>query len=82
MINDTYEVCRKTTEPDENGNMIMYMTIKASKKKFLENAVNELSKDKELEARFNEKQFRDSAFKVFEDSNEQEYNEFRENQKP
>ena len=80
MINDTYEVCRKNTSPDENGNMIMYMTIKASKKKFLENAVKELSKDKELEVRFNEKQFRDSAFKVFEESNEKEYNEFKENQ--
>lgn len=80
MINDTYEVCRKNTEPDENGNMMMYMTIKASKKKFLDNAVNELSKDKELEVRFNEKQFRDSAFKVFEDSNNKEYNEFKENQ--
>ena len=80
MINDTYEVCRKNTSPDENGNMIMYMTIKVSKKKFLENAVKELSKDKELEVRFNEKQFRDSAFKVFEESNEKEYNEFKENQ--
>lgn len=80
MINDTYEVCRKNTSPDENGNMMMYMTIKASKKKFLDNAVNELTKDKEMEVRFNEKQFRDSAFKVFEDSNEKEYNEFKENQ--
>ena len=59
--------------------MIMYMTIKASKKKFLDNAVNQLSKDKELEVRFNEKQFRDSAFKVFEESNEKEYNEFKDN---
>lgn len=80
MINDTYEVCRKNTDPDDNGNMIMYMTIKASKKKFLDTAVNALTKDKELEVRFNEKQFRDSAFKVFEDSNEKEYNEFKENQ--
>lgn len=80
MINDTYEVCRKNTEPDENGNMIMYMTIKASKKKFLDNTVNELTKDKELEVRFNEKQFRDSAFKVFEESNNKEFNEFKENQ--
>ena len=80
MINDTYEVCRKNTSPDENGNMMMYMTIKASKKKFLDNAVNQLSKDKELEVRFNEKQFRDSAFKVFEESNNKEYNEFKENQ--
>lgn len=81
MLNDTYEVCRKNTDPDENGNMIMYMTIKVSKKKFLETAVNDLSKDKELEVRFNEKQFRDSAFKVFEESNDKEYNEFKENQK-
>ena len=80
MVNDTYEVCRKNTSPDENGNMMMYMTIKASKKKFLDNAVNTLSKDKELEVRFNEQKFRESAFKVFEESNEKEYNEFKENQ--
>lgn len=79
MINDTYEVCRKMTDPDDSGNMMMYMTIKASKKKFLDNAVNQLSKDKEMETRFNEKQFRDSAFKVFEESNNKEYNEFKEN---
>ena len=69
-----------STEPDENGNMMMYMTIKASKKKFLDNAVKELTKDKEMEVRFNEKQFRDSAFKVFVESNNKEYNEFKENQ--
>jgi len=79
-INDTYEVCRKQTAPDANNNATMYMAIKVSKKKFVEDVVKEISKDKQMEVRFNEKQFRDSAFKVFEDSNKEEFNKFKENQ--
>jgi len=79
-MNDTYEVCRKQTAPDANNNATMYMAIKVSKKKFVEDVVKEISKDKQMEVRFNEKQFRDSAFKVFEDSNKEEFNKFKENQ--
>ena len=79
-INDTYEVCRKQTAPDANNNATMYMAIKVSKKKFVEDVVKEIGKDKQMEVRFNEKQFRDSAFKVFEDSNKEEFNKFKENQ--
>ncbi len=77
-INETYEVCRKQTRPDEKNNVIMYVTIKVSKKKFTDNMVKQLSEDEQLKVRFNEKTFRDSAFKVFEKSNEKEFNEFKE----
>lgn len=76
-INETYEVCRKQTRPDENNNVIMYVTVKVSKKKFVDNMVKQLSEDEQLKVRFNEKMFRDSAFKVFEKSNEQQFNEFK-----
>jgi len=76
-ISDTYEVCRKQTQPDANGNITMYMAIKVSKKQFIEDVVKEIKKDKEMEVRFKEKQFRESAFKVFEDSNNKEYNQFQ-----
>lgn len=77
-INETYEVCRKQTKPDENGNVVMYMTIKVSKKKFAKDLVQKISDDEQLKVRFNEQQFRESAFKVFEESNNKEFNEFKE----
>ena len=77
-INETYEVCRKQTKPDENGNIIMYMTVKVSKKKFVKDVVQKISDDEQLRVRFNEQKFRDSAFKVFEESNNKEFNEFKE----
>ena len=81
MVNETYEVCRQQTQyPDAEGKYTMYMAIKVSKKELLEKVVTEISKDQELQVRFNEKQFRDSAFKVFEEKNEKEYNEFKEQQ--
>lgn len=77
-INETYEICRKQTRPDENGNVVMYMTVKVSKKKFAKDLVNKISEDEQMKVRFNEKKFRDSAFKVFEESNNKEFNEFKE----
>ncbi|MBR1834683.1 MAG: hypothetical protein IJ785_04165 [Bacteroidales bacterium] len=77
-INETYEVCRKQTRPDENGNVTMFMTIKVSKKKFANDLVQKISDDEQLKVRFNEKTFRDSAFKVFEESNKKDFNEFKE----
>ena len=77
-INETYEVCRKQTRPDEKGNMVMYMTIKVSKKKFVKDLVQKISDDEQLKVRFNEQKFRESAFKVFEDSNNKNFNEFKE----
>lgn len=78
-INETYEVCRQQTRPDENGNVIMFMTIKVSKKKFANDLVKKISEDEQLRVRFNEKTFRDSAFKVFGESNNKEFNEFKNN---
>ncbi|MDR1022364.1 MAG: hypothetical protein LBL94_03700 [Prevotellaceae bacterium] len=79
-VNETYEVCRRQSAPDANNNITMYMAIKVSKKQFVDDVVKEISKDKQMEIRFNEKQFRDSAFKVFEDSNKEEFNKFKESQ--
>lgn len=77
-INDTYEVCRENTDPDESGKVYMYMTIKVNKKKFVDDVVREVTKDADRKVRFNEQKFREDAFKVFEKSNEEEYNEFKE----
>lgn len=79
LINETYEVCRKQTQiPDEEGYYTMYMSIKVSKKEIVEKVVDKLGEEQEMKVRFNEKQFRDSAFKVFEENNKQAYQEFKE----
>lgn len=79
MVNETYEVCRKQTQyPDAEGYYTMYMSIKMSKKEFVDKIVKAISEEQEMKTRFNEKQFRDSAFKVFEENNKMEYNEFVE----
>ena len=65
VLNDVMEYCRKTSDPDERGNIIMYMSIRISKKEIVDKIVNELSKDKESRIRFNEEKFRESAFKAF-----------------
>ena len=77
-INDTYEVCRENTDPDDAGKVYMYMTIKVNKKQLVDNIVKEITKDAEMKVRFNEQKFREDAFKVFEKSNEEEYNNFKE----
>ncbi len=79
LINETYEVCRKQTQiPDGEGYYTMYMSIKVSKKEIVEKVVDKLGEEQEMKVRFNEKQFRDSAFKVFEENNKQAYQEFKE----
>ncbi len=81
LINETYEVCRKQTQiPDAEGYYTMYMAIKVSKNEVVEKTIDKISHDEELKVRFNEKQFRDSAFKVFEEDNKKEYTEFVEQQ--
>jgi Flp pilus assembly protein TadG len=79
-VNETYEDCRKNTEPDEQGYVTLYMAIKVSKKAIVDEVVSTLSKDKQMETRFNEKQFRDSAFKVFEKSQKEDQQKFQESQ--
>jgi hypothetical protein len=79
-INETYEACRKNTEPDANGYVMLYMGIKVSKKEIIDEVVTTLSKDKQMETRFREKQFRDSALKVFEKSEKEDFQKFQEGQ--
>ncbi len=81
LINETYEVCRRQTQiPDGEGYYTMYMSIKVSKKEIVEKVVDKLGEEQEMKLRFNEKQFRDSAFKVFEEKNEQAYKDFKDQQ--
>lgn len=81
LVNETYEVCRKQTQlADAEGYYTMYMAIKVSKKEIIEKTINTLSEEQELKTRFNEKQFRDSAFKVFEENNDKAYNEYKQQQ--
>jgi hypothetical protein len=79
-INETYEACRKNTEPDEQGFVTLYMGIKVSKKAIVDEVVSVLSKDQQMKTRFNEKQFRDSALKVFEKSEKEDFQKFQESQ--
>ncbi|MDR1592029.1 MAG: hypothetical protein LBS16_03995, partial [Prevotellaceae bacterium] len=51
--NETYEACRKNTAPDAEGYVTLYMGIKVSKKAVVEEIINEISKDKKMEVRFN-----------------------------
>ena len=79
MVNEVNENCREvTTYPDSEGMYTMYMSIRISKKQIIEEVAEGLSEDRELKTRFNEKQFRDSAFKVFEEDNAQKFDEFKE----
>lgn len=66
-INETQEYCRRQTLPDESsGNITMYMSIRIKKQDILQAMEDGIMSDKEAKVRFNEKQFRDAAFKVFE----------------
>lgn len=81
LINETYEVCRKQTPgPDAEGFFTMYMSIKVSKKEVVEKTIDKISEEQEMKTRFNEKKFRDSAFKVFEEKNEKEFEEYKQQQ--
>jgi hypothetical protein len=55
------------------------MAIKISKKAVVDDIINEISKEKKMEVRFNEKQFRDSAFKVFEQDQKNSYKDYESN---
>jgi hypothetical protein len=79
-VNDTYEACRKDDDVKEPGWIWIYMGIKVSKKEIVDEVVKEISKDKKLEVRFQEKNFRDSAFKVFEKEQKEGAQKFQESQ--
>lgn len=85
LVNETHEVCRKQSAyPDAEGKYTMYMSIRISKKEIVEKVVDEISEDQQLKVRFNEKKFREDAFKVFEEfekSAKEQYNNFVESAK-
>lgn len=81
LVNETREFCRERSKyPNADGIHTMYMSIRVSKKEIVEKVINTISEDQQLKVRFNEKQFRESAFKVFEDENKKEYNDFKDQQ--
>ena len=79
-VNDTWEVCRKNTAPDAEGYINLYMAIKVSKKELVDEIVSTISKDKQMEIRFKEDQFRKSAFKVFEQDQKKSFQDYQTNQ--
>ena len=71
MINETQESCRRESVPDENGDIIMYMAIKVRKADVIQSMAEGVANDKEARVRYNEQKFRDAAFKVFGEDNNQ-----------
>lgn len=68
FVNETQEYCRRQSIPDERtGNVVVYMSIRVSKKEVLQAMENGIQKDAEAKVRFNEQQFREAAFKVFDE---------------
>ena len=81
LVNETREFCRERSKyPNAEGIYTMYMSMRVSKKEVVEKVINTISEDQQLKVRFNEKQFRESAFKVFEEDNKKEYNDFKDQQ--
>jgi hypothetical protein len=77
FMNDMLETCRKITQPDAQGMVTMYIGVKISKAALVDNLANGLSKDKQLELRFEEKTFRDDAFKVFSEDKQQSFDDYK-----
>jgi hypothetical protein len=77
FLNDMLEECRKITQPDESGMVVMYIGVKISKKTLIDNLSDGLSQDKELKVRFNEKMFRDDAMKVFTEDKQNSFDDYK-----
>ena len=70
FINETREYCRKQTiSYDHEGKIVLYMAIRVKKSDVLQVMEDAIQNDKEAKVRYNEKNFREAAFKVFEDDN-------------
>lgn len=68
MINETEEYCRRTRPAIyEKGKIIMYMSIRVRKQEIVKEIVSGIKNDHESKVRFNESKFREAAFKVFEE---------------
>jgi hypothetical protein len=76
FMNDMMETCRKVTPPVD-GYVIMYMGVKISKKALVDNLATGLSRDKQLEKRFDEKVFREDALKVFKEDKQQSFDDYK-----
>jgi hypothetical protein len=77
FMNDMYETCRKQTAPDAGGFVTMYIGVKISKKALIDNLCNGLSQDEKLKLRFDEKTFRDDAFKVFTQDKQESFDDYK-----
>ena len=71
-INETQEYCRRQSLPDENGYITMYMSIRVKKQDILQAMERGIANDAEAKVRYNEKKFREAAFKVFEEDKSQQ----------
>jgi hypothetical protein len=77
MLNDMLETCREVTSPDAQGMIIMYVGVKISKKAVVDNLVKGLSQDEKTKLRFDEKTFRDDAFKVFTKDRQDSFDDYK-----
>lgn len=77
LMNDMQETCRKQTQPDEQGMVIMYIGVRISKKAMADNLAKGLSDDQKLKLRFDEQKFRDDAFKVFKDDRQNSFDDYK-----
>lgn len=72
MINETREYCRKERPSIyEEGKIILYMGIRVKKNDIVNEVVEGIQNDAEAKTRFNEQKFREAAFKVFNEDNQQ-----------
>jgi len=76
-LNDVQEYCREVTRPDAEGKIIMYIGIKVSKKELVDALSKGLSQEQQLRLRFNEKNFREDAWKVFEKDQQVSFDDFQ-----
>lgn len=80
-LNDVQEYCREVTRPDAEGKIIMYIGIKVSKKELVDALSKGLSQEQQLRLRFNEKNFREDAWKVFEKDQQVSFDDFQKGNK-
>lgn len=73
IINETREYCRRERPSIyEKGKIILYMSIRVKKQELVQEIVDGIQNDAEAKVRFNEKKFREAAFKVFEEDKSQQ----------
>lgn len=71
IINETREYCRRERPSIyEKGKIILYMSIRVKKQEIVQAIVDGIKDDSDAKVRFNEKEFRKAAFKVFEEDND------------